>query len=379
VVGNHVVTGDNKTYVPYGISVYGGLEQKNYGATKSNQDAQIKAAAIYWHANTIRLQVAESNLLTSHESGGAYNLKFLRSLEDEVSYAHSLGLAVVINDQTEFTSNSPAPTTKTLNFWKIIARQFKGDGYVIFDLFNEPRLQVTNSGLQNNYNKATPDKLFSLFGSVGTNQNSNLAVKNKSKNNTNADWSVWRNGGTVNHVHYLGMESLVKQIKSTGADNLIWVEGINQARQLPPNQYLLSDDNVVYSIHHPNLNRPSTWERIGALSQTRPVVEGEWAQYASNWAECYSDAYHTAPLYLNYLHRYHIGIIAWSLQPGSLLQDTNALRPTNLGKTFAPTQAADLSTPNKLMPGYKCRYGSGEGVGQLLQTYFTKNSTSYSF
>jgi hypothetical protein len=185
---------------------------------------------------------------------------------------------------------------------------------------------------------------------------------------------LWKNGGKVNGTTYVGMQTLVNQIRGYGVNNLIWVEGPNQARELPSSNYLIKGGNIIYSFHHPNLNNPSSWNTIGTLSNIVPVVDGEWAQYQSPWAECYSRAYTNVPIYLNYLQKHNIGIIAWSLQAGSLLQDSNHAIPSNLNTPNSPKNAGNLKSPSKLFPSYDCGYEFGQGVGQLLQIYFSQNS-----
>jgi hypothetical protein len=194
-------------------------------------------------------------------------------------------------------------------------------------------------------------------------------------------WRIWRDGGRINGVNYLGMQSIVDQIRADGASNLLWIEGTYEARRLPPNRYLLQGNNIMYAIHHPNLNSPRSWQSIGKLAASHPVVEGEWAQYQSTWAECYSSAYTNAPKYISYLHSHNIGIIAWSLQDNSLLQgdERKGLQPNNLNLPGDPTQASELQTPNTITPSYSCGKKHGQGVGKLLQNYFTKNSVSYQF
>ena len=109
VIKNQVFTPGGKIYIPEGISIYGGLEDTDYMENTANLDAQIKAAAIYWHTNTVRLQVAESNLFQDPTKGQQYNQQFLDELIREVNLARQYHQAVVINDQTEFTNNTPLP------------------------------------------------------------------------------------------------------------------------------------------------------------------------------------------------------------------------------------------------------------------------------
>lgn len=369
--GNKMLLSSGQTYIPEGISVYGGLESHRFNRNNANIYAQIQAAATYWHANTIRLQVAESNLFSHLKHGQTYNQSFLSALNHQVTYAHSFGMAVVINDQTEFTNNTPNPTRETARFWRIIANLYKDKPYVIFDIFNEPRLTsaYTTNRLANNLplNKTIDDVL--------------LAHQPRLRQmSSNTVWSIWRDGGDLFGTHYVGMQSLIDQIRLSGAQNLIWVEGSYEARLLPPSKYLLQGSNIAYSIHHPNLNRINSWKRIGTLASKKPVVEGEWAQYQSTWAECFTGAYKNAPRYIHYLHQHQIGIIAWSLQANSLVRGSSLFKqPSNLNKRGDPTTAVALKAPSRLYPNYACNTDRGEGVGNLLQTYFAKNSTNYHF
>ncbi len=363
VVGNNIISSNGQTYIPEGISVYGGLEDTDYMENTANIDAQIIAAAKYWHANTIRLQIAESNLFNNITPGKTYNNKFLRAIVNQVILAQSLHMAVVINDQTEFTSNTPNPSVMTVKFWKVMSQTFKNWPYIIFDLFNEPRLGgviSVHGKLASNNRPVFPG--FPLYSK---------RLHPASQSTTAITWNVWKYGAQVNGVTYIGMQTLVNQIRGYGANNLIWVEGPNEARELPSNNYLIKGSNIVYSIHHPNLNNSSSWNQIGNISKITPVVDGEWAQYQSPWAECFSRAYTNTPLYLNYLHNHGVGIIAWSLQAGSLVKDKGYSIPSNLNTPSSPKIANDLKNPSKLSPNYDCGYEFGQGVGQLLQNYFS--------
>jgi hypothetical protein len=372
VSGNKVLTSSGKEFMPEGISVYGGLESPNYEINLPNDYAQITAADKYWHANTVRLQVAESNLFSHLKHGETYNHNFLSELSRQVSFAQELGMVVVINDQTEFTTHTPSPTNETVRFWQIIAKKYKNDPSVIFDLFNEPRLTKKTAVYGQDNNKF----IESLIGQ----DNRPMPLKMTRNNLPPSEaWSLWQSGGSIGERQYIGMQNVVNAVRSTGSSNLIWVEGTYGAHRLPPEKYLLSGSNLVYSIHHPNLNKPSSWNYIGELSQTRPVIEGEWAQYQSDWAECFSDAYSNAPMYLNYLHVHNIGVIAWSLQTNSLLRGSDNIRPTNLNTPYDPKKPQDLRKPDHLTTNYVCDTKQhGQGIGRLVYNYFSKYSQKYS-
>lgn len=350
VIGKNVVDAEGKRYTPYGISVYGGLEQNDPLRWAASDRAQITAAASYWHANTVRLQVAEKNLFTDVPSGYRYNPRFLAALQQEVSLAKRLGMRTAINDQTEFTdpeARNPGP--RSADFWRIVSRQFACQPNVELDLFNEPRLEHDG----NPSVMASPEWV----------------------------WKLWHDGGTVHHRRFLGMQTLVNLIRGQGIKNLIWVEtpymsnGFNGLRGL--NRHQITGGNIVEAYHHIDLNHLGKSEAaIDAIAKSHAVVDGEWAQYASRRPECYSKAYTNAPLYLRYLRNHRIGLIGWALKDDSLTHRGNEHQiMSDLAGDSAPATAILLSTPTEMRPDYACDDAHmGQGAGQLLMRYFAANS-----
>src|SRR5205807_1942578 len=86
-----------------------------------------------------------------------------------------------------------------------VARTFKDNSSVLFDLFNEPY----------------PDN----------------------NQNTAAAWTCWRDGGTCSGVHYqvAGMQELVNAVRATGATNIILLGGVAYAGEL--SRWLQSEPN----------------------------------------------------------------------------------------------------------------------------------------
>lgn len=366
VVNNQIIESNGQTYIPEGISIYGGLEDRNYMVNIKNIDAQIEAAAMYWHANTIRLQVSESNLLSSITPGYTYNVKSMSELKSFVSLARGLNEVVVINDQTELTSNSPNQTSETSKFWEIMSNNFGNQPYIVFDLFNEPRLGSTKTLVKVHLSKGDFFK--------------DLKIEKHKKRSTvmttQSIWQIWKYGGNVNGVNYIGMQTLVDQIRARGINNLILVEGPYWGQKLPQQPYLIKGTNIVYSFHHTDLNNPSDWSVIAQLAATHPVVDGEWTQYQSPWEECFSSAYTNVPVYLNFLHNHGVGLIAWSLQAGSLVKGGSGMVPQNFNTREDPTQAVELSTPSVLLPDYRCTSQFMQGAGQQLMNYFAQYSVA---
>lgn len=313
--GKIILQSNGTAYIPYGITT-SGLSNANYQDRVTNDYAQIKAAATIWCANTVRLQVGQDNLVGVN--GDTFSQNFMTAIENEVTYAKSLGLLVVINDQTESVGYEKGPTKATSAFWKEIANIYKNDPQVIFDLFNEPRV---------------------------------------SKKNINATWQLWQNGGTNHGITYLGMQDIVNEVRSNGAKNLLWIEGPYTSSTLSEVlTYPITGEPLMYAIHHPiGMHTPQTWETdFGYLitQNIAPVVVGEWSNYASNKSECWSDAPTSVPQFLSYLQSKHIGMTVWTLKKGVLLESNN------------------FSDPSQFKTNWSCIDGLNEGAGQLVINWF---------
>jgi hypothetical protein len=250
-------------------------------------ERQERAARDHWKANTIRLQILQDRLVGG--KGNTWNRHYFYFVRKGISYALSLGLTVVINDQTEvsmgFAKNEPAPDHATKVFWGRLMGYYANDDRVIFDLFNEPRQET---------------------------------------------WDQWLNGGHLDgwSGYYIGEQSLVTYIRKEGARNTIWVEGINWASTLAGVPILKDPlNNIVYTFHHPGSPHPDKnvipgpkvwWDSFGYLAaEGYRVLDGEFANYIGNY---YWDN-HPGPsvrAYLQYLQAHHIGVLCWSLVPGSL-------------------------------------------------------------
>ncbi len=337
VEGNRVVYGNGRAFIPYGTSLVGGPEQWQWARFESAVTAQIEASAS-WGANTVRVQAAPANLFDEPTPGLGYNVQFQSELQREADLARSLGMRFALNDQAQFTTLERNPTELDVRFWRVEARQFAHQPNVIFDLFNEPSLSRRGTREL----KASPNWV----------------------------WSMWQRGGNNAGTRYAGMQTLVATIRQA-ADNIIWVEGPHDATTLTEvPRYPIQGRNLVYSIHHPELV-PSEWGQLFAnLARTYPVVDGEWSQYAGHARlECNARAYELVPALLGFLRRHRIGLIAWGLQSGVLLQDRNHTEPTNILTPGHLTTAAGLLSlkPSEIKRDYRCDAAHlGEGSGRLV-------------
>lgn len=323
------------TFVPYGITVPG-LANRNWQASVSKDLAKIRATAAAWCANTVRLQVAQDNLIGN--TGGTFAPRYLTAIKREVALAERRGLVVVLNDQTETAPASvtfqKGPTPGTEKFWKDLIPAFGSARQVIFDLFNEPR--TFSSGMSQA-----------------------------------SEWRLWHSGGTFEGSRYIGMAKLARDLRAAGSRNLFWVEGPDFAATLAGlvrQHAKLGTSNVVYAFHHPaGVHKTSAWFKdFGYLINTRvaPVVDGEWTNYrpfGQPNAECWGDARKQVPVFLRYLASKGIGMTAYQLDAGLLV-----------------TPGGGLTTPTRIGASWTCQVASGrtrQGAGAKILGWYRKHNS----
>ena len=333
VTANHIRNGDDRVFTPDGISVFGGLQDGDGGdiprSALESSTVQIEAAGRYWHANTIRIPVSEGNLFHDDTPGRGYNAGVLGALCREVRLARSERMAVVIADQTEFPDWAERnPDRRTVRFWDIVAREYADQPGIIFDPFNEPR-QIYRTPVPRDANRRAIDL---------------------PKVDHRWVWHLWQQGGRAAGHTFIGMQKLVDNIRATGADNVMEIEGPFYDNTLDfAGQYPIEGHNLTWAIHHPPLQDDQQWSHdFGYLAATRPVEINEWSQYASARPECRATAYVDAPRFLRYAHARGMGVSGWSLQPGSLVAESNKSLPTNITNPREPLNPAALAKPSRL-------------------------------
>lgn len=359
VAAKHILDGDGRVFTPDGISVFGGLQDGDRGNPSSRALAssavQIKAAGRYWHANTVRIPVSEGNLFGDDTPGRGYNASLLDALCREVRLARSEHMVVIIADQTEFPDWAERnPDERTVRFWQIVAREYADQPGIMFDPFNEPR-QIYKRVVARDASRRDPD----------------LRVDHRWV------WRLWQQGGRAAGRTFVGMQRLVDVIRATGADNVMEIEGPFYDDTLDfAGQYPIHGSNLTWAIHHPPLLGDRAWTReFGYLAKKRPVEINEWSQYASARPECRANAYVSVPKFLSYAHARDMGVSGWSLQPGSLVAESDTVLPTNTTNPREPLNPEALASPSRLKRNYTCNDDTiGEGVGQLLLDYFKRYS-----
>jgi endoglucanase len=322
VSGTRVLGAHGKVFVPYGITVTG-LALADYKELLPLDHAKIKATAGFWCANTVRLQISQDTLVGP--KGTTISNALLLAIAGEVKLALKNHLVVVLNAQTEDVGDEPAPTKATAAFWRLLSQLYGHNPQVIFDLFNQPRIETqARCGLP-------------------------------------ADWSGWLTGEHFQGRYYLGMQTLVNDVRADGAKNLLWAEGPCYANSLAGlGQHLIKGSNIVYAYQHPHgLHDKAQWNAdFGWLlaKHVAPVVNAEWSNYAANKSECWADAPKGVPAYLRYLQAHGIGMTAFGLKEGQLIKTKNLDDPTH------------IYTKGRLK--WRCVNSLDEGIGTAIHGWY---------
>jgi len=148
------------------------------------------------------------------------------------------------------TCQKPMPdAAHAVPFWKSVASTFKGNDAVIFDLFNEPYPEQADHNIESE------------------------------------GWKCWLHGGSdCVGIPYkvAGMQSMVNAVRSTGANNVLMLGGLEWSNDLShwlAYEPVDPDHNLAASWHSYNFNACSTttcWNhQIAPVIKKVPLVAGE--------------------------------------------------------------------------------------------------------
>jgi endoglucanase len=194
------------------------LEWSASGDKISAADFQAMAS---WKANVVRIALNQDFWL----SGAAlYNSSYETVIDGAVKAAEAAGLDVILDlhwsdegnlavpvagktqDSNTNSNQQPMADVNSQEFWKEVATKYKGDGHVLFELYNEPH---------------------------------------------NVPWAMWLNGGMTTY-QVVGMQQLYKTVRDTGANNIVIAGGLGFAFDL--SGLSVSDNriqgyNIMYASH----------------------------------------------------------------------------------------------------------------------------------
>lgn len=259
VAGNKILNSAGKAVIFRGVNK-AGTEYQCVLTTGQVFDGPSDAASVTtlgtWAINIVRLPLNEDcwlNINGVRTGGAAYQ----SAISSYVTLLTNAGMAVILdlhwaapgttlaNQQLAMPDVDHSPT-----FWGQVAAAYKGNGSVIFDLYNEPF------------------------------PNSNQ--------DTTAAWTCLRDGGTCPGITYkaAGMQSLVTAIRATGATNVIMVPGVQYTNTLSHwTQYKPVDplNNLAASWHSYSneiCNTQSCWTaNITPTAALAPLIAGEIGEF----------------------------------------------------------------------------------------------------
>lgn len=219
---NKIVNNKGQTIVLKGV-VRPSLEWNPQGQYLSPSDINNMAK---WGANVIRLDLNQNYWLASDSAmtQGSYK----QIIDAIVYYATQNNMAVILD--LHWTTNgqqSPMANQQSIQFWQQVATAYKGFGTVIFELFNEPYLDLTG------------------YYSLPQAEN------------------IWLNGSTDSYK-YVGYQQLYNTIRATGASNICIVNGLHYGFDLSfvgngddllhISPYQNEPLNLIYGSHPYNTN-----------------------------------------------------------------------------------------------------------------------------
>ncbi len=248
VSGNHLVDGAGHQLRILGVNRSGAEFAciQGWGIFDGPVDDASIAAIASWHVNAVRVPLNEDCWLGINGVNPAYGgAAYKQAIKGLVSRLHAHGLYAIL----DLHWNAPGTTAATgqqrmpdadhsPTFWKRVAKAFKKDPAVAFDLYNEPH---------------------------------------------DVSWACWRDGCTLPEGwKAAGMTSLVKAVRGTGATNPILLGGLGWSSDL--SQWLAyapadAQHQLVASYHTYNFSgcsNASCWSStIAPVAAQVPVVTGE--------------------------------------------------------------------------------------------------------
>jgi hypothetical protein len=260
VQGNQLINGRGQTVRLLGVN-RSGTEYKcvnNAGIFDGPSDAASIDAIASWHVNTVRIPLNEDcwlgiNGVSTADSGINYQVAIVKY----VLLLNSRGIIPVLDlhwtaaGSTIAIGQQPMPDVDhSINFWKSVASVFKYDSSVIFNLFNEPHANESGSNGGNCWE----------FGSTAASTVPCASVT----------------------FAAVGMQSLVTAVRSTGAKNVIMLDGWGYANYIGGVLANLPNDplhNQMISAHVYTISGCNTIDCFNSqylpVAQKLPLVLGE--------------------------------------------------------------------------------------------------------
>jgi endoglucanase len=358
VAGNHLVDArSGQTFIPRGVN-WPSFEyacSDGYGYSNSASADKVgpttagAALIASWHINTVRLPLNQDCWLGDDglpRFGKASGYR--AAVRRWVATLHQAGLAVVLDLHWSGPAGVVAdgqramPDDRSDDFWSSVARTFKKDRSVIFDVFNEPYSRYDASGAL----------VFDLT------------------------WGCWRAGGCAaprtgdrqaldgGTFTAIGMSALVDAIRATGAKQPIMLGGIDYASDL--RAWLANrpgDKQVVASFHNYGghlCHNVACWDEvIQPIAAEAPVVTGEFGE---------TDCATSPKTFMDWADRHGVGYLmwAWWVLPDSACSSLAVIADVK-GTARAPNGTALKAQLAALAPRLSLRGGGAQALDGAVE------------
>jgi endoglucanase len=357
VVGNDLVDArTGQVFVPRGVNwpsfEYACRDGYGYSnsATRKSAGPTAAGAALMarWHINTVRVPLNQDCWLGEDGLPAFGTVRGYRAaVRRWVSTLHRAGLAVIL----DLHWSGPAgvvsdglramPDNRSDDFWRSVARRFKRDRSMIFDVFNEPYERYGPNGL-----------VFDLT------------------------WDCWRSGGcNAPRPHLLqpldgstfttiGLPALVDAIRSTGAKQPILLPGRHFANDLKGwLAFRPNDGQLIGSFHNYDFqpcNTTACWdETVAPVAAEVPVIAGEFGQIRCSASH--------VKRFMRWADRRGVGYLAWAWwvlpQRGC---STLAVIANVKGKARKPNGTALKAHLARLAPRVSLRTARTQALGAAI-------------
>ncbi|WP_161977445.1 glycoside hydrolase family 5 protein [Dictyobacter kobayashii] len=296
VNGNQIIDRYGHPYLFHGISL-DGLEYDCQGPADLDRQhlaylgaGRNTSTETYWEANTVRLPLSEGFWLNGSKRAQCTARHYQTVVKRVVAILTALRFNVILDlhwvdaggQSTEGGGPWPMPDVDSLIFWTQLASLYKHAPNVLFEAYNEPH-PLSWSCWAANCSKLTDTV---------------------SSNDCQCKKTLSYPG--------IGLSTIVRAIRATGANNLVLIAGMNWGFDLSQlEHYPFETTNLIYDTHpYPYADKQaSSWDTaFGQFSERYALISAENGQYdcGSNYMD----------QLLTYLDARHISWIGWAWVPG---------------------------------------------------------------
>ncbi len=258
---------------------YAEPDEQGFLSGASLSRAEIQFIVQEWRCNILRIPFNQGFVL--HGRSGRSGEEYRQALDQIIYWASLYGAYTLLDLQWldaeriyggDRNFGAPLPNIDSIELWSTLARRYKAEPAVLYDVFNEPHDRLA-------------DDPYPLNKEDGATYPANKMTV------TMQEWQPWA-------------QTLTAAIRNENPEALVFVGGTNWAydlRGMP-----MDVENLVYSTHvYPN--KGNNWaDAFGNLSKSVPVFVGEFGA-----GETQRDLDFLQRL-LSYMQELELGWTAWS-------------------------------------------------------------------